>query len=39
MIPLLEKTSKVLIGKIIDDKYDRSEFEYFDFLFLAVQIL
>ncbi|WP_088356648.1 methylamine utilization protein MauJ [Bacillus cereus] len=31
MIPLLEKTSKVLIDKIIDDNYDRSEFQYLDF--------
>ena len=30
-IPLLEKTSKLLIDKIIDTNYDRSEFIYFDF--------
>lgn len=31
MIPLLEKTSKMLIDEIIDKKYDRSEFQYFEF--------
>ena len=31
VIPVLEKTSKILINRIIDANYNRSEFRYFDF--------
>lgn len=31
LIPLLEKTAKKLIDKIIDSKYNRNEFTHFDF--------